>query len=131
MCIPFQKHVSWTLITLLAVMTGVGEGLHYVPGCGHGAPVGDGTLFLGIELQPPRVAFDCPEQAERSDGPGIPIYDEDQCAICSFVGQGATKGKYVQFVLAVPFMHELPATATYSLPALVAHCFHARAPPLI
>ena len=127
----FRKPIAWFLIAALAMISGLGEGLHYIPGCGHGTPVGERLFLLGVGAPIAQLPPDCRLHMERADGPEIPVYDEDQCAICSVIGQKTTTTDSVQFILVVPLVHDLPAASIPAAPTAPIRCFQARAPPLV
>ena len=126
-----QRSVACLLIVMLAIVAGVGEGLHFVPGCGHGVRVGDMVLLLGISLPEGQQPSDGRPHVERPEGQDIPIYDEDQCAICSAVGQSCISADSAQFILVMPLVHDLPAVVLRDARAATARLFQARAPPLV
>ena len=102
-----HKPIAWLLIGILSIVAGVGEGLHWLPGCGHGIEIGDRVFLLGINLPEDTRPPDNRTRAERPSGQDIPIEDEYLCAICSIVGQSCTSAAYVQFVLVLPLAHNL------------------------
>lgn len=124
------KSIAWVLVATLALVAGIGDGLHLIPGCGHGVPVGDRTLLLGISVPWDHRTTDDRPHVERPEGQDIPIYDEDQCAICSVVGQSCTSGDSAPLVLVMPLACDLPAVVLCDAPVATAHPFQARAPPL-
>jgi len=126
-----HKPIAWLLIATLGVVAGVGEGLHCIPGCGHGVEVGDRILLPGISLPEQKEPIDGRPRVERPDGQDIPIYDEDLCAICSAVGQNCTSADCIQFVLVIPLVHDLPAVVLCDAPTATVRLFQARAPPLV
>lgn len=126
-----NKRAAWTLIVALTVISGVGEGLHFVPGCGHATPDGSHYFLLGVGGLAAQFSADGQECVDRHDGSSIPIYDEDQCSICSLIGQHSTAAKSFQFILVMPLVHELPAVAIIDTPVATTCCFQARAPPLV
>jgi len=126
-----KKPIAWLLIVTLATVAGVGEGLHYIPGCGHGVQVGNRILLLGISVPWDHWMTDDRPRVERPEGQDIPIYDEDQCAICSAVGQSCTSANSAPFVLVMPLVHDLPAVVPRDAPVTAARPFQARAPPLV
>ncbi len=126
-----RRPIACILIASLAVSSGVGEGLHWIPGCGHGIPVGNTVLLLGVGMPDAQRPADGRPHVERPQGRDVPVYDEDQCAICSVVGQSCTSADSVQFVLVVPLVDDLPPIVLGDAPATIAHPFQARAPPLV
>lgn len=114
----------------MAMIAGLGEGLHYIPGCGHGILVGNRIFLLGISMPAFNHLTDGREHLERPRTTDIPIYDEDQCAICSTAGQISIKADFFQLVLVMPVVHDLPAIVLHDTLATTVFFFRARAPPL-
>jgi len=125
-----HKPIAWLLIASLAIVSGVNEGLHFIPGFGHAVEEGERFLLLGLGSPGGQRPTDNRMGVERSDGPSIPIYDEDQCAICSVVGQSSMASDSPQFFLVMPLVHDVPAVVSCIAPAATARLFQARAPPL-
>ena len=48
MRLPARATITWLLAGLLALVSGVGEGLHMIPGCGHAVELPGGVLLLGV-----------------------------------------------------------------------------------
>jgi len=126
-----HKSIAWLLIATLAVVAGAGEGLHWIPGSGHGVEVGNQIFLLGISLPEHRQPIHGWSRVERPEGQNIPINDEDLCAICSMVGQSCTSADSVQFVLLVPVVHDLRPVVLCDAPAATPRLFQIRAPPLV
>jgi len=126
-----QRPIVWLLIATLAIVAGVCEGVHFIPGCGHGVQIGDMVLLLGISLPDGEAPTDGQSHVEYPDGPDIPVYDEDLCAICSAVGQTYSSVGPVQLVLAMPLVDELSAVVPAHLDVEPRRPFQARAPPLV
>lgn len=126
-----HKSVVRLLIANIAIVGGVSEGLHHIPGCGHGVEVGNRVFLLAISLPEHTQPTDGRPRVERPVGQDIPIYDEDLCPICSVVGQSCTSGDCVQFVLVMPLVHDLPAIVLDDAPAATVRLFQVRAPPLV
>jgi hypothetical protein len=124
-----HKPIAWLLIATLAIVAGVNEGLHFLPGFGHAVEDGNRVLLLGVGSPGAQRSTDSRVRVERPDGPSIPIYDEDQCAICSVVGQSSMSSDSPQLFLVMPLVHDLPALALCGAPASTGHSFRARAPP--
>lgn len=83
---PLCRTVASLLVALLAVIAGLGEGLHLLPGLGHGVIVGDHLLLLGIES--PCCQGRASGPAFFSDGhhgQSVPILDEDDCPVCQLL----------------------------------------------
>ncbi|MBN2021451.1 MAG: hypothetical protein JW809_01535 [Pirellulales bacterium] len=131
MSLTIRRATACVLIVLLGIISGVGEGLHWIPGCGHGVPVGDTIVLLGIEApDAPRPADDHP-RVERPRGEDIPIFGEDQCAICSAVGQTYSSFDVVPWSPAAQPVGDLPSVAVWFLPTPSLGRFQARAPPVV
>ena len=125
-----RKPIAWFLIASMAMVAGLGEGLHYIPGCGHGPPAGNRFFLLGINSSAASHPTDDGQHLERPQSADIPIYDENQCAICSAVGQRSIKADFFQFISVTPLVHDLPAVVLHDAPAATVFSFQARAPPL-
>jgi len=126
-----QRPITWLCVVTLVILAGVGEGLHCIPGCGHGVEVGNRVLLLGISLPENKQPTDCRRHVERPEGQDIPIWDENLCAICSAVAQSCTSADCVQFVLVTPLVNDLPAVVLCDVPGATGCPFQARAPPLV
>lgn len=131
MTIAVRKFVAYVLIALLAIISGIGEGLHWIPGCGHGVAIGDAVLLLGISVPDVPRPDDGRTCIGDREGPRIPVYDEDQCAICSAVGQNCTSVDSPPAILVLQLMQELAPVVHTIAPAIPARSFQARDPPLI
>lgn len=129
--------VVWLLIALIAIVGGMGEGLHSLPGCGHALRVGNRTVLLGVELPESRRVAGRAEVAEGPrahgphDEPDIPVYDEDLCPICSSVGKVYFSTNGVQFVLTIPLIQLPPVTFHRDVNNTRGRLFQARAPPVV
>jgi hypothetical protein len=126
-----KKLITWLCIATLSLVAVVGEGLHCIPGCGHGTEVGERVLLLGISLPEPKQPGDDRPGVECPEGQGIPIYDEDECAICSAVGQSCRSADCPEFVFVMPFVDVLPAVVLCDVPAATVRLFQVRAPPRV
>jgi len=133
-----QKLVAWLLIVLLALVAGVGEGLHALPGCGHAVRVGQVTVLLGVSFPDCQLAVDNRSPTDEGsaahrpdEGPDIPVYDEDQCPICSTVGKACTATDAPQFTLAVPLVQCSAVVISEDVYGARGRLFQARAPPLV
>jgi len=124
-----RRPTGCILIALLTVVSGVGQGLHLIPHCGHAVPVADAFLLLGADVS--ERPMEGSTEVECPRGEDIPVYDEDQCAICSVVGQSCTGTDSFQLVLVLPLAEELPPVVLSEAPGAIAHAFGARAPPLV
>ncbi|MBN1910513.1 MAG: hypothetical protein JW818_12285 [Pirellulales bacterium] len=125
-----RKPVALVLIVLLAIVWGVGDGLHWLPGLGHGVPVGNTVLWLGIEFPETCRSDDGKPRVEGAQDDEIPIYGEAECPICSVTGHRYTSAATVSFNHVEWLAQELPPAVLPVLPDPICHAFHARAPPL-
>ena len=39
--------ITWFCILSFAAISGIGEGLHFLPGCGHAVSAGTGYVWMG------------------------------------------------------------------------------------
>jgi hypothetical protein len=53
---PTRAAITWVLVGLFAVIAGIGEGFHLVPGCGHAVELPGGYLLVGL-ADPETPAF--------------------------------------------------------------------------
>ncbi len=127
--IALRRTAAWTLAALLAIIAGVGEGLHFIPGLGHGVMVGERVLVLGEVPDKPRIGLDAePCCACTHGGQSVPIVEEDDCPICQIIGASfAPDAAAAMPALAVVAEHFLAAPAVAAVPAPAV--YHARAPP--
>ena len=126
---PVSRTVAWLLAALLAVVAGLGEGLHLLPGLGHGVIVGDHLLLLWIES--PCCQGRASGPASFSDGhhgQSVPILDEDDCPVCQLlVASFAPTDAIAIAAVDVVAEHCLggPVATVLIAPAI----YNARAPP--
>ncbi|MBN2216435.1 MAG: hypothetical protein JW719_03565 [Pirellulales bacterium] len=119
------------MIALLAIISGVGEGLHWIPGCGHGVWVGDSVVWLGVDVPAAQCPTDGRPGMDRpSSSRDIPIYDEDQCAICSAVARSCATVDSAPLVLAAPLVQDLSPAPSCILHTANVRPAQARSPPL-
>ena len=130
MLAPFHRIVAYTLIVLLTIISGVGEGLHWIPGCGHATPVGDSFLLLGIDLADTDHPTNGRSHVQRPEEPDVPVFDEDECPVCSMVGQTCTAGEFVSHSLEALLVQECLPPVCLVVSLNTRQLFHARAPPL-
>lgn len=133
-----QRLVAWLLIAVLALVAGMGEGLHALPGCGHAVRVRQVTVLLGVSFPDSQVTVDERSPTEGGstahrpyESPDIPIYDEDLCPICSTVGQTYAASDAPQFALAMPLLDRSAAVISDDVSSARGRLFQARAPPLV
>ena len=122
---------TWFLAGLLALISGLGEGLHLIPGCGH--PVEFSGVSIWVGSGKPETA-DClhqpsPGVGDQSDD-SVPYYGEDDCPICRVSGQAQLPAAVIGFCLVLPIAHGMLPTGRQCLQADTVQAFHARAPPI-
>jgi len=125
-----NKTIIWSLIILLAIISVVGEGLHFIPGCGHGIKVGDGVLLVGISIADHDPPTGWPAGVERPNDRDIPTWDEGDCPICSLLAQYYSSVNFKVAILVMPFVHDLAIAPSCVAFSSVPHFCLARAPPL-
>ena len=130
MSVIVRKSVTLVLIALLAVISGVGEGLHLIPGCGHGVAVGDRVLLLGIDRPDVPPSDNGHSQVGLPQGVRIPVFAEEQCVVCSAISQNCTLSDAPPVVLVQHLVQEVPLPSLADTSINLAHSFQARAPPL-
>jgi len=127
---PARATTAWLLIAVFGIVAGVGEGLHFLPGCGHAIELPGGLIYFGISL--PRGA-PLPDgrtpAVKEPDGESPLVLDEDECAICSLCAQGQSTVKAMDCLPALSLGQDLPGIAQRTFVARVAGAFNARAPP--
>jgi hypothetical protein len=123
--------ISWLLAGIFALASGVGEGWHLIPGCGHAVELPGGYLFLGVTGPESACSPDTgPPAVRRPQGDSIPCYDEDECPICRVSGQGKLRTYAPGLWLVLAVLHAVPATPPPISQARARQPFDARAPPL-
>jgi len=125
-----RRTAAWTLAALLTIIAGAGEGLHLIPGLGHGVKVGERVLVLGQTPAGPSfglASFSC---CECSGGEGsLPVLDEDDCPICQIVGASFAPSGVPLLCAADMVVVCSPAALAPAMPRAPG-VYHARGPPL-
>ena len=130
MRIPARAKLTWLLAAVLTVISGAGEGLHLLPGCGHAVEIPGGLLYLGIDRPAePLSSGDGSPTCGSPEGDSPPILDEDECAICSVCAKSPSHAGVVQFAFVLPVAQSLPEVAPGDIYIRTAESFDARAPP--
>jgi len=126
-----QATTIWLLIALFAVLSGIGEGLHFVPGSGHAVELPNGLYYLGLaKPQRGRSPGDGTSGVGRQEHDSPLVLDEDECAICGHLSKEQSRAKAVNFQLALPIRQDVPQIASLPVDAQPLQPFHARAPPI-
>ena len=128
-----KRFVVWSLAALLSLVAGMGEGLHLMPGCGHGIEVGNGVLWVGC------FGFENSRPTKDRDEPGVtvpgkpapPIQSEEACPICSKLGEHFTLPSPIPVGFVARLQSEVPVVVLRDVPVETAGVIQARAPPLV
>jgi hypothetical protein len=117
---------------MLGLVAGTGEGLHLIPGCGHGVEVGSVVLWVGgCSFENSRPTNDNDEPGVRVPGkPAPPIQTEEACAICSKLGKHFTLSSPIGIGFIARLQSEVPVVVLRDVPVETAGMIQARAPPL-
>jgi len=128
---PTQATTTWLLIALFAVVSGIGEGLHFVPGSGHAVELPNGLYYLGLAAPQggPAANDSTPRVAPPQHDQPL-VLDEDECAICGHSSKGQSRAKAVVFPLSLPVRQDPLEIAPLAVEAQPLRPFHARAPPV-
>jgi hypothetical protein len=128
---PSRSLITWLLAAWFAVLVGVNDGWHMVPGNGHWVetPSGDG-LYVGLRERVRTCEIPSEEGAFDDDGSDPePWKTEDDCDICRLSGQD----KLPRVSLDCPLPHlAAPHVLTIVRPIFwicIPQAFRARAPP--
>jgi len=128
---PTRATISWLLAGLLALVFGVGEGWHFIPGCGHAFDLPGECVFVGRAS--PKTAFSRDAGSPgvvRSESDSVPCYDEDECPICHLCAQGKLRAEAAGFCPALAALHRVPVVAPRIAQPRSRQAFDARAPPI-
>lgn len=131
MFLPSQSLITWLVTAWFAVLVGVNEGWHMVPGNGHWVetPSGDGVYVGGRERE---RTSEIPGQEgafDDDDSDPEPWKTEDDCDICRLSGQD--KLPRVSLDCPLPRLAD-PRVLTIVRPLFgicIPQAFRARAPP--
>jgi hypothetical protein len=131
MRLPARATITWLLAGLFALVSGIDEGWHFIPGCGHAVELPGRYIFVGLSSLKTAFPLDARSPGvRRSQGDSIPCYDEDECPICRLCGQGKSAAETARFCLVVAVLHAVPATPPQISQAQARQPFDARAPPI-
>lgn len=125
-----RRTAAWSLAALLTLIAGLGEGLHWLPGMGHGLLVGDRVLLLGETPRDPLGGLGsraCCTGVPSDDS--LPVLDEDDCPICQILGLSFESGAPAALPavdLLAAYSRAAPAPALPLAPAV----YQPRGPPL-
>jgi hypothetical protein len=124
--------ITWCYILAFAAISGLGEGLHFLPGCGHAVPAGHTDVWMGA-VSPGMTlgASDGVTRVERplrdrSLGPAT-----DQCPICQHFSFASSVVTAVAFVAVAAVAQAVAALDCPQPLSATAGSFQARAPPQV
>ncbi len=122
--------ITWFCLLSFAAISGLGEALHFLPGCGHAVSAGNGYLWMGrlapgmkLGLGDGVTRIGCPHK-NRS-----PISSEEQCPICQHFSFASSPVTGVVFVAVSVLMQAVPVPDCPPPTTTTAQAFQARAPP--
>ena len=131
MCSPFRLVISCFLAAHLALIAGIGEGLHLFPGCGHAVKCGVGGRLFWFDGRTVSAVVD-----SQHAGIGIPssefplILTEADCAICRIWAQEQIVAAPVDLVWDLSGSRGGLLLSPPVVDAPFVTSFSARAPPL-
>jgi hypothetical protein len=130
--VQLKRRFTWLLLSAFACFACAGVGIHMLPGFGHATWQFGQLLLLGVDLGDGYEGELDQGQpvCSRATGLGIPILSEDQCPICSSLGQRPSQMVAVSFDSSLPFTGKLIDAATNQAPSVLAESCDARAPPI-
>jgi hypothetical protein len=124
-----RRKITWFYVALFAALSGVGEGLHFLPGCGHAVAAGQRYLWMGatepgtvLGLGDGVTRLQCPKR----DHP--PILAE-QCPICQHFSFASSAAARVAFVAVSALVQDLSVPICPAPRPTTVASFQARAPP--
>lgn len=122
--------ITWFCLLSFAAISGLGEGLHFLPGCGHPVSAGNGYLWIGrldpgMRLGP----GDGATRVERPNDNRSPVSTGEQCPICQHFSFASSAATGVVFVAVSLLTQAMPAPVCPQPPPTMAQSFQARAPP--
>lgn len=130
MRLPARTTIAWLLAGFFAVVSAVGEGWHFVPGCGHIVELPHGYAILGLTVAKSNASAPIryPGAGPRQ-GDSLPCYGEDECPICRLCAEGKSAAQPAGFCLVLAILHAVPAPPVGLALASARQPFDARAPP--
>ncbi len=121
-----HRHLVWFFAAVFAAITGVGEGLHMLPGMGHAIRLPDGS-YLGLAREGAKE--DPTDRVQPPTDPVLPLIDSDQCPICNHLSLISPTAQAVSIVAAPVWVADLPVCDRPAPRPCVAEVFRARGPP--
>lgn len=122
--------IIWFCVLSFAAISGLGEGFHFLPGCGHVVPAGNTNLWMGALDPGMRLgSSDGVTRIERPLSSRSPTATADQCPICQHFSFASSVARAVVFIAVSAAVQTLPPTECPQPPPTTAGPFQARAPP--
>ena len=131
MLLKTRATITWSCIVSFALLSGVGEGFHYLPGCGH--PVSAGNTYLWLGALTPGMSLGTGDRTTRVERPiknRSPVATAE-CPICQHFSFASSTVTRVVFVAVSALTQALPALDCPQPPPAAARPFQARAPPCV
>jgi hypothetical protein len=122
--------ITWFCILAFAAISGLGEGFHFLPGCGHAVPAGHTDVWMGAIAPGMRLGpSDGVTRVDRPLGHRCLVPAADQCPICQHFSIASSVVTAVAFVAVAAVAQALPALDRPQPLSATAGPFQARAPP--
>ncbi len=125
----FRDRIAWSLAAIFLAISAAGEGLHYLPGCGHAVELPGGYLFLGISIQASPSVGHRPTGVGQPRGAPIPLRDAGTCAICEFFAHSPSPTAMAVAVPALELLGHLAAAVRVDVDLVRLLPAQARGPP--
>ena len=132
MHLPRHRLTTWLVTGLFAAVSAAGQGLHALPGCGHGRWLGECATSSGLI---PRRGQCCDrriltETALQSARAVAQLHLSALCPICMHFGQGRLAGKPIAAIHKPTVQSKWIGTDDSRNPTAFIRLFDARGPPL-
>jgi hypothetical protein len=125
----FRARIAGSLAAIFLAVSAAGEGLHYLPGCGHAVELPDGYLFLGLSIQRSPGVGQSPAGVRQPRGVPLPLRDAGTCAICEFFGHSPSSTATVTAVPALDLVGDLALALPVDVDLVRLLPAQARGPP--
>jgi hypothetical protein len=125
-----RAKITWFYVVLFAALSGLGEGLHFLPGCGHAVAAGQGYLWMGATDPGTMLGLgDGVTRLQRPKKDHPPILATEQCPICQHFSFASSAAARVVFSAVSALVQDLSVPLCPELRPTTASSFQARAPP--
>jgi hypothetical protein len=129
MSVRFRARIAGSLAAIFLAISAAGEGLHYLPGCGHAVELPGGYLFLGLSIQRSPNVGQRPTGVGQPRGAPIPLRDAGTCAICEFFAHSPSPTANVTAVPALDLLGHLALPVRVDVDLVRLLPAQARGPP--